>query len=239
MTPTPWDHLFVLALLGAIPVWGRVEYRRLVRRAAAGGAVGTTRTAAYRSTITLQLLLAAVALVLWIAHGRAPAALGLRLRADAAAVLGATITAGGLAVLALQRFAVRRLGPEGRERLRAQFATTWALLPQDARERRWFRGLALAAGVCEELLYRGYLIAYAAHWAGPSSGALLAASAFGLGHAYQGARGVLKTFLVGVAAGWLYLETDSLLWPAILHVALDLQGGALGADVMRDAGEPR
>lgn len=233
---TAWDHGFVAVLLTAIPVWGRVEYRRLVRRVEAGGEA--TRVDAYRSTVLIQWLLVAAMLGIWFGLGRGAAELGLSLRMNAEAAIGAGVTAAGLAVFALQRLAVRRLGPEGRARLRAQFASTRELLPRNARERGWFRAVAVTAGICEELLYRGFLIAYAASWAGEAAGALLAAAAFGVGHLYQGPKGAAKTFLVGAAAGWLYLASESLLWPAILHVALDLQGGALGAEMLRDDETP-
>jgi membrane protease YdiL (CAAX protease family) len=229
MTPDAWDHAFTAALLFAIPLWGRVEYHRLQRRHAGGSAA--TKADLYRNTILVQWALAALLLVAWFLQGRDAASLGLAVRADDGARTGAVVVLAGLGVLALQRAAVARLRPAGRARLRRQFARTWALLPADAREHRWFRVLAVTAGVCEELLYRGFLIPYCSAYAGPSGGALLAAAAFGLGHFYQGVSGVLKTFLVGAAAGWLYLETQSLLWPMILHSALDLQGGALGRRV--------
>lgn len=232
MTPSFWDHGFVLVLLLAIPIYGRFEYLRLVKRFTAGGE--TSRAEMYRSTITVQWALVAALGVVWALHGRTAPELGLVLRMDGDAALGAAVTAGGLGVLWLQSVAVRRLGPESRERLRDQFESTWALLPANASEHRWFRALALTAGVCEELLYRGYLIPYAAAYFGEPAGLLLAAAAFGIGHYYQGLRGVVKTTLVGVAAGLLYLRTDSLLWPVILHVALDLQGGAIGRAVMAE-----
>lgn len=236
MTPSYWDHAFVLLLLTAIPLYGRFEHRRLVKRLTAGGFA--SKVELYRTSMLAQWVLAAALLTLWWAHGRSASALGITLRADDGAALGAVVVAAGLAVLALQRFLVRRLDASGRRRLRAQFAGTRALLPEDDREHRWFRAMAVTAGVCEELLYRGFLIPYCAHFAGAPLGILLAAGLFGLGHLYQGPRGVAKTFLVGVAAGLLYVETGSLLWPMLLHAALDLQGGALGRRVMADPDDP-
>jgi len=235
MTLSFWDHGFVAVLLLAIPVYGRFEYLRLVRRFAAG--LETSKWEMYRSTILVQWALVATLLVLWSLRERAWSELGLTLRANGDAATGAAITAGGLAVLALQRHFVQRIGADGRARLRAQFERTWALLPVSDREHRWFRALAVTAGSCEELLYRGFLIPYCAAFVGESLGILLAAVVFGLGHFYQGARGVVKTFFVGVAAGLLYVKTESLLWPVILHVALDLQGGAIGRSVMAEQRE--
>ncbi len=52
--------------------------------------------------------------------------------------------------------------------------------------------------------------------------------AFGLGHLYQGAAGVVKTGVSGLLAGLLYLLTGSLWIPMLLHAAVDLHAGALG-----------
>ena len=62
------------------------------------------------------------------------------------------------------------------------------------------------------------------------------AAGFGLAHWYQGRVGVLKTGLLGGLMATFYLGTGSLLWPAILHVAIDLQGGAVGRRVLQDPG---
>jgi len=47
-----------------------------------------------------------------------------------------------------------------RKRLIAQFATIGFFLPASRVERRWFVAVFLSAGICEEIIYRGFLIAY-------------------------------------------------------------------------------
>jgi membrane protease YdiL (CAAX protease family) len=100
------------------------------------------------------------------------------------------------------------------------------MLPETQQERLWFAAVSLTAGVCEELLCRGFIFRYldgiALHL--PLIAVLLVASAsFGLNHIYQGKVGMLKTGVAGLAFGGLFLFTGSLLLPMLLHTAIDLQ----------------
>jgi len=99
-------------------------------------------------------------------------------------------------------------------------------LPNTAIERAAFVLVSLTAGVCEEVLFRGFLIRFL-HEGGfalPLVGALaLSSLAFGLGHLYQGPKGVLRTMIAGFAFGLLFLLSGSLILGIVLHVLVDLQ----------------
>ena len=127
---------------------------------------------------------------------------------------------------ALLQVAQRRRRPsEGRHAEPAAHATV-ALLPRTAGERRLFTLVGVTAGVCEEWLYRGFVLAVVAAVAGglPELALVgIAALAFGLAHAYQGAAGVLTTGVLGGVMAALYLGTGSLLLPVLLHAAIDLR----------------
>jgi len=60
----------------------------------------------------------------------------------------------------------------------------------------------------------------------------LGALIFGVGHLYQGPAGVMKTGATGLLMGILYVGTGSLLFPMILHAAVDLHGGAMARRVL-------
>jgi CAAX protease family protein len=108
-----------------------------------------------------------------------------------------------------------------------------ALLPRTVRERRAFAAVAVTAGVCEETLYRGVLLALAAALRPEPSTArlvVLSALAFGLAHNYQGGAGVLVTAVLGGCLTVLYLGSGSLLLPVLYHVLVDLRVLVLAAD---------
>jgi membrane protease YdiL (CAAX protease family) len=220
--PTFADHVLVAVLVVLVPLWGSREYRRFVAAVEAG--VTDARLREYRATIALEWGLVLVVLGVWGLHGRGLTALPPDL---SRALLGLALTLAALAVLGLQWRAVRRLTPEGRDDLRRQVQPVQHLVPRTADESTWFRRLALTAGICEEVLYRGYLLWYLTPLLGAWPAVFVGALVFGLGHAYQGAAGVFKTSVVGALAGALYVGSGTLLWPIVLHAAIDLQAGAV------------
>ena len=106
-----------------------------------------------------------------------------------------------------------------------------ALLPVTARERLLFAAVALSAGVCEEVVFRGWLLAALHGQLGLQGGwlILIAAAIFGLAHAYQKISGVALTGLLGAVFCLLYVVTGSLLLPIILHVFIDIRFALLPA----------
>ncbi len=220
------DHLMAAALVVALPILGTRSYRAMVAALAAG--TPRARLREYWQTIALEWSLVAAVLLIWRSAGRSAADLGLVVPGGWGTVLGAALTGVVLIALTAQWFAILRLDAAGFGRLRDQLAGAAAMVPTNDRESRVFRLLAVTAGICEEILFRGYLIWYAATWIGPWPAVLVTSVSFGLGHWYQGRSGVLKTGMVGILAGALYVATGSLLWPIILHAAVDLQGGAVG-----------
>lgn len=105
-------------------------------------------------------------------------------------------------------------------------------LPASPHERRWWALVSLSAGVCEEFVMRGFLIQYfRGALEGPlhlglTSAVLLSTLAFGLGHAYQGASGIVRTALAGGVLALLTVLTGNLLLPIVVHALIDLS--ALG-----------
>lgn len=105
-------------------------------------------------------------------------------------------------------------------------ATLAGLLPQTAAERLAFVGLSVTAGICEELVFRGFLIpAIGAAVGSMVVAAVIAAAVFGLVHAYQGFPGALRAATLGALLSVVLLATGSIV-PAILaHAAIDVIGG--------------
>jgi membrane protease YdiL (CAAX protease family) len=99
------------------------------------------------------------------------------------------------------------------------FPATWT-------ERRWWVFVCITAGVCEEIVFRGFLLHYlhVFPWTLNLTLALLISSViFGLNHLYQGAGGVARTAIAGLLFGLLFLLTGNLLLPIIFHGVVDLR----------------
>jgi len=99
-------------------------------------------------------------------------------------------------------------------------------LPATWIERHWWVFLSITAGVCEETLFRGFMLRYlhVFPWTLNLTLALLISSViFGFNHLYQGVGGVAGTAIAGFFFGLLFLLTGNLLLPIILHGVMDLR----------------
>ncbi len=118
--------------------------------------------------------------------------------------------------------------PERIERLRPNLLYAKPLLPHTPAEYRLFRLVSITAGVCEEVLFRGFLLWYLAVWTGPVAAVILSSLLFGAGHLYLGLNQTPKAALAGLVFATLAVASGSL-WPAILlHAAIDWNSGDLG-----------
>lgn len=183
------------------------------------------RVGFYRAIVALEWgLVGLVALALWLERtpltviGLRPAAPGLASAVLPAAVGG--IVGGGLLNVALVRFV-----PARRAQLQRQMDSFQGLVPASGWERLWYAASAITAGICEEVLFRGFLLCFLPvlvpalpGWATIG----LAAVIFGVAHMYQGWKGVLQTGLLGLALALLYRYTGTLYGVMILHAAMDL-----------------
>ena len=192
----------------------------------------------YRTIVLLEWgLVGLVALALRLE--RMPlAVLGLR-PADPgpfSVVLPAAV--GGVVGGMLLNVALARLLPARRSQLLRQMDSFQGLVPATGRERLWYAASAVTAGICEEVLFRGFLL-YFLPVLVPAlpSGVIIGLSAiiFGVAHLYQGWKGVLQTGLLGLALALLYRYTGSLYGPMLLHAAMDLNLLLLTWAVSNDA----
>lgn len=104
----------------------------------------------------------------------------------------------------------------------------------------WIAGVAwLAAGLGEELLWRGFLLDRLMRLPGIEGriwiAIVLQAVLFGLPHLYQGWGGVLVTGLIGLLFGWLRIIAKWNLWPLVIaHAAVDTIMMGLGYAAAQD-----
>ena len=98
------------------------------------------------------------------------------------------------------------------------------LIPRTRKDKQVMFCASLTAGICEELLLRGFLFfLLRAIFPGISIilVVIITSVLFGLWHFYQGIQGIIKTFLFGVLYGCLYLATDSIIPGILFHFLLD------------------
>jgi membrane protease YdiL (CAAX protease family) len=229
----PWDFWLIFAVLGVLIPWrGAVRVRRLLRLPQV---TAMDRLSIYASTIAFQWLLAAV--VAWRCYARAvsPTDLGLIVRSPVRTALVAT---GLLLVFGLLQYAgIRRMAaqdPSSHSHLRQ---ISMRLMPRSSVEALAFVALATTASLCEEFLFRGFVFAVVVRVTASLAAAVIGSSAlFALAHIYQGKRGLITTFLLGLLLAASRIWTGNLV-PAIAgHLLVDLMAGYLAPRYLNKPG---
>jgi membrane protease YdiL (CAAX protease family) len=121
------------------------------------------------------------------------------------------------------------------QQLNDSLDTVRRLLPKTSTERAVWVVVSITAGICEEVLYRGWLLSFFAATLGSVwLGLLISSIIFGFAHAYQGRPAILGTGAIGAIFGFLFILSGSLIPGQVLHAAMDLNNGlALGKAAKR------
>jgi membrane protease YdiL (CAAX protease family) len=134
-----------------------------------------------------------------------------------------TIIAGGFwSFWSLASFALERwLGPD-------QGAAIQTLLPQGPIEAPLWVALSISAGICEEVVFRGYFLAqFRAFTPGVLPAILLQAALFGISHGYQGAQATIEIAAYGALMGLLAVWRKNLRPGMIAHAWTDIFSGLI------------
>jgi membrane protease YdiL (CAAX protease family) len=223
---TTFDHLFAVVLLLVLPAMSAWDVPRLAQRIAADPL--NARTNAYFWNMAILWGLTTVLIAAWGWAGRPVRELGLQLPDSAAGWWWTLLICCAVIGLIVQQAHAFATSPDAQAQVRKQFELqpgVQTVLPSTPREFRVYSGAAVTAGVCEEVLYRGYLLWYFQSLVPGGVAIAGAVVAFGVAHAYQGMRGIFATGTVGAFAVAVYLLTGSLVAPILLHAILDLVNG--------------
>lgn len=219
-TPLGWlDALFLAALVELLPVFAVVQVD-LARDLA------VERAQAYVTSAATILFLGAMSLAL---GSRLVGMEEMGLQIGPGSVTYTILWGAGAFTLGLGTLgfflALRKKGGWSESRL------VHELMPVTHREKRLYAGLSFCAGFGEELAYRGYAIPAVIMAGGSAPEALAVTSvAFAVLHSYQGVLGVVRTGIVGVIMGAVFLHTGSVWPPMLAHAAIDLAVGFVLSD---------
>jgi membrane protease YdiL (CAAX protease family) len=216
--PTVLDHVLVGLITILLPLHDLLFWFPRVVRAGPAGA-GRARIHAYRESIIVEWTLVAVTALVWSHYQRLWPDLGFA-------------APGGWKLYQRHKLAGDD-DPEVREAVLEQIGPLRPLLPHTERELTYFSAISITAGICEEVLYRGFLIWYLSLLVPLVPAVLIGSLLFGFAHAYQGTRGVLQTGAVGLALAVLYVFSGSLWIPMLLHAFVDLNSGLLAHEFLR------
>jgi membrane protease YdiL (CAAX protease family) len=183
----------------------------------------------YRLSMVIEWSWVLVVGLILLSGGLPWSEVGLRWESPPAMIVGFIVAVGfGMLIpIAVPWLKSRRSGGTGAgESVREMLEPVGALLPNTRKERRLFAVLSVTAGICEEILFRGFLLFYLQEvfpGFGVVGAVAVSSMVFGLCHLYQGVRGILGTGAFGAGMAILYVASGSLIVPIVLHALLDLR----------------
>ena len=222
---TAFDWAVVAYFATLLPYLTVRSMRHLRRRVAEGDP--DARVDLFRKGIAEQWIHSAIVLVGWLWLSRPLDGLGLGWRTDPGALIAWSLSIAGVVFLVIQVW-IAATRDSAREQLRQQLATSGdeigSLLPSTRRELRWFSAISVTAGINEELVFRGFMMALFWSLGGPVLAIVLSTAVFTACHAYQ-PRHLHRVAGVGLVMALLYWVGGTI-WPAMmLHAAIDLASG--------------
>jgi membrane protease YdiL (CAAX protease family) len=205
------EALFVLLLVAGVPLLSRATARRPELRM-------IPRPDLYLSAMVSQWILTAVGVVVVLLAGPGFRAIGFRgiMLRDFLFWLGLVA---GVSVLGLGLLLVL----EHRGWWPPEPDLVLLLMPETRREKLLaVLVVAPSAALCEEFLYRGYLLTQLSVWLGGNLWAWAISSlAFGLAHAYQGSNGMARAALLGGLLAFPVLSSGSIFPSVAAHFLID------------------
>jgi CAAX protease family protein len=232
----PWDFVLILVLLGVFIPWrGNARMKRLMKKQESTSA---DRLSLYGSTIFFQWLL--LGIVAWRCAARtvSPEELGIA-SVDPWQVAWTSFALTGL-LCGNQVIGLRRIMRIPEDKRGSLFAITEKIMPRTATETLVFAALACTAGISEEFLYRGFVFMAFVRmivnfWPPSVVAAILSSALFSLAHSYQGRRGLITTFVVGLIFALIRIWTGSLIPSIATHIGIDMIVGIYGSRILRKA----
>ncbi|HEV2288160.1 MAG TPA: CPBP family intramembrane glutamic endopeptidase [Candidatus Acidoferrales bacterium] len=222
-----WDYVLILGVLGvAVPWRSTVRVRELLGQPALAS---SERVLLYASTILFQWTLTAVILWRCYVHGTSRLALGFAFPEPLRALW---ISAGlSIALVFNQIYGIRRLISFPPEKRGLIWRLAEKLLPREPREAILAVFLAATVAICEEIIFRGFVETIFQRVLHDSvvAGAIVSAAFFAVAHLYQGKRGLITTFIVGIVFSAVRIFSDSLVPCIIVHFIVDISAGIVVA----------
>jgi membrane protease YdiL (CAAX protease family) len=222
----PWDFWLIFALLGFVIPWR--GYARMRHLMALPEVTSRERFKMYGATIFFQWLLTAIVAWRAFARGLSLHELGIG-RVESISLFVVTLL-GAVLIGAAHWANVQRMARSHHPNLHRLRALGSRIFPRCKYEMALFVVLSLTAGICEEFLFRGFVMAALAR-AGLDTWLVIVLSSamFGLAHLYQGKGGSLGTGILGTLFALARTIYHSLLPSVVWHSVLDIVAGVAGA----------
>ena len=228
-----WDHVIALIICILAPVLAFTSRKITVEDIKLSS---EDKIRLYHSNALLLIVFALVVTTTWRFPGRPLAGLGFDLPVWHPYV---TLLLAGIFFFYLLDIYFQYGTKKKRERSLDQKNNALAFIPTDHKEMGHFIFLAIAAGIGEEIIFRGYLIHYLLYWLNNDFQGILTAcvassALFAFLHGYQGFYSMIKIFFLSLMFSAIFVYTESLLIVILVHAVIDTLSGFVSVFVMKN-----
>jgi membrane protease YdiL (CAAX protease family) len=222
MNTIHWDYLLILVFLGAVvPIAGKLRVDRILSQPDTSR---WDRLRIYGSTVVFQWALVGITLWRLEIHGTNIKELGLETEQSGAVLLVSLVLVGMVSANQILSLRLLRSRPEELRGKVAQVALR--IFPRDRVERLVFLAVVSSVAFCEEFLFRGFVQFLLTAISGLTLiGIIGSAVLFSAAHLYQGRRGLIATFIVGLLFAFARSVSRSLIPCVIAHFIIDFIAG--------------
>jgi membrane protease YdiL (CAAX protease family) len=222
MSPSIIDHILVLVFGLVLPFFSGIRGSEQLGNIHFDE---RTRRKFFISNSLLLWFLTAIVLLVWFLYDRPFSLMGFRKIEEGwmpwilTLVMVAAYTADMIYSI---------VSPDELQKTQEQWESSVPFLPEHYREIPAYTFMCITAGVCEEILFRGFMVTYfidPMHTGFPWMAAVFPAILFSLAHFYQGYKAMIKIFLLSLLFALVFIFSKSLLIVIIIHFLIDFAGG--------------
>ena len=177
----------------------------------------------YKNTIYLQWVMLILVLLNLLYQKQPFSQLGLTLDLNIFFLIGFGIILIGIPIL----FFTLKITADSGQNIKEKYGEIFHTLPANKEEYNWFLGVSVTAGICEEILYRGFLFLILSTYMHYVLAIILLNIAFGLLHVWSTHKNMLSAFFLGLLFSVVYMLTGSLILSILIHIMVDVYVGTL------------
>lgn len=228
MIPTFTDHILVILLGLVLPFFSGVRGSEQLENIHFSE---STRRRFYLSNSLVLWIITAIVMGIWYWNDRSFTLMGFKYPEPGWIATALTVL---MAILYVVDVVHSLMSENELRKTHEQWESTVPFLPERYRELPAYTIMCITAGVCEEILYRGFLVNYfidPMKDGFPWMAAIFPSVLFSIAHFYQGYKAMFKIFLLSLLFGLIFILSKSLLFVVVIHFLIDLTGGVLAIAV--------
>lgn len=214
----PFTYLFLLIILAVfLPVNGILSGKKIKQFFTDHPG---SRMFFFKQTTVLQTVMTILVLGAMAFNNDSIDVIGLGFIREPIYILSLIMT--GLLGWWLEHLMVTRYSQDMLRRDAKKDAAVLFIFPRTDEELKWAIGVSWTVGVCEEILFRGFLYWQLVQWVDVIPALLMTNLLFGIVHYATGLKNATLAFGLGILFSLIFLYTGSLWLPILMHILIDI-----------------